>query len=144
MKRPLFHQFFSIWLALLVLTASVGLTVQQHTCLLSGAHSAAIVFQPAQHGCPPARVKQEPDQTRAAQLTRSCCEFGAHFHKLDTPSAHLAWVKAPVPALLPGWPVAPHPVPYIAAVAARWFAAHSSPPPLGGRTLLTFGGILVV
>ncbi|MBT9393875.1 hypothetical protein KLP40_11940 [Hymenobacter sp. NST-14] len=147
MKRPFRHRFFSALLALLVLTASVGLTVQQHTCRQSGHHSAAIIFRPAHHGCPPAGRTPGVHQAAAPQLTKSCCEFGAHFHKLDAPAAQLSWVKAPAPALLPLWPSAPAPALRANATAepaARWFAADSSPPPLGGRALLTFVGVLVV
>lgn len=150
MKRPLSHRLFSFWLALLVLTTSVGLAVQQHTCQQSGKHTASVIFSPARHGCPAPRPATTPDahQTGKAQLTKACCEFGAHFHKLDAPSAELAWVKAPVPALLPAWPAATvwPTVPGAPAqqLAARWHAADSSPPPRAGRVLLTFVGVLIV
>ncbi|MBX0290559.1 hypothetical protein K3G63_08930 [Hymenobacter sp. HSC-4F20] len=149
MKRPLLHRLFSIWLALLVLTTSVGLTVQQHTCRESGKHTAAIIFSPAHHGCPASKpAGHDSHQTGKAQLKKACCEFGAHFHKLDAPSAELAWVKAPVPALMPAWPAATvwPSVPTTPQLRAelRWYAADSSPPLRAGRTLLTFVSVLVV
>ncbi|MCA8829324.1 HYC_CC_PP family protein [Hymenobacter pini] len=148
MKRPLLHRLFSFWLALLVLTSSVGLTVQQHTCRQSGRHTAAVVFSPARHGCPPPQAAQHAShQTGKAQFTKACCEFGAHFHKLDVPSAHLAWVKAPLPTLLPQWPTSPVwlVVEVTPALAPQgWHASDSSPPLRAGRQLLTFVGVLVV
>ncbi|WP_019947854.1 HYC_CC_PP family protein [Hymenobacter aerophilus] len=147
MKRPLLHRLFSVWLALLVLTSSVGLAVQQHLCRQSGQRSTDIIFQAARHGCPPMQLADGPHEAGPAHLTKSCCEFGADFHKLDTASAQLSLVKAPAPALLPAWPTAPFPA-FKAAVglvpALRWYAADSSPPPLGGRALLTRVGVLVV
>ncbi|WP_460612518.1 HYC_CC_PP family protein [Hymenobacter seoulensis] len=146
MKRPLLHRLFSFWLALLVLTSSVGLTVQQHVCRQSGKHTATVIFSPAEHGCPASVATDHA--TNNAQIKKACCEFGAHFHKLDTPSAKLSWVKAPVPVLAPltdattSWPTLP-PVPLLVA-AARWYASDTSPPPLAGRDLLTFVGVLIV
>lgn len=147
MKRPLLHRLFSVWLALLVLTSSVGLAVQQHLCLQSGQRSTDVIFQPASHGCPPTEVAGGSTKAEAVHLVKSCCEFGAHFHKLDASSAQLSWVKVSAPALLPAWPAAPFPAYKAAALrqlAPRWYAADSSPPPLGGRALLTRVGVLVV
>lgn len=150
MKRPLLHRLFGIWLALLVLTTSVGLAVQQHTCRESGKHTASVIFSPTRHGCPPPKPAAHHDshQTNKAQLTKACCEFGAHFHKLDAPSAELAWVKAPAATLMPAWPAATvwpsvPPTP-LRLAEARWHAADSSPPLRAGRELLTFVGVLIV
>ncbi|TGE08221.1 hypothetical protein [Hymenobacter fodinae] len=149
MKHPLTHRLFSAWLALLVLTASVGLTVQQHTCRVSGTHTAAVIFTPAHHGCPPPAAEQGGSHaTPKAQVKSSCCEFGAHFHKLDSPSPELTWVKSLVPAVLPvwlsssEWPSAPA-APLLKG-AARWHAGDASPPLRAGRTLLTFVCTLIV
>lgn len=147
MKRPLLHRLFSVWLALLVLTSSVGLAVRQHLCHQSGQRTTDVIFQPTRHGCPPTPVANGPHQDDKAHLAKSCCEFGAHFHKLDTSLVQLSWAKVPAPALLPGWPAAPFPARKAAAFcqpASRWYAADSSPPPLGGRALLTRVGVLVV
>lgn len=147
MKRPLLHRLFSVWLALLVLTSSVGVAVQQHVCRQSGQRSTAIAFRPAHHGCPPARVADGKHQAAGATLAQACCEFGAHFHKLDAAAAQLAGVTVPAPALLPVWPAAPFPAAQAVAfrtAAPRWHASDSSPPPLGGRALLRRVGILVV
>ncbi|UPL50107.1 HYC_CC_PP family protein [Hymenobacter sublimis] len=147
MKRPLLHRLFSTWLALLVLTTSVGLTVQQHTCRQSGSRTASVIFSPAQHTCPAPKPATQQHAAKA-RLSKSCCEFGAHFHKLDTPSAELAWVKVLPPALAPAWPAATvwpaAPTAPLCQVAARWHATDSSPPPRAGRTLLTFVGVLIV
>ncbi|WP_188556647.1 HYC_CC_PP family protein [Hymenobacter glacieicola] len=147
MKRPLLHRLFSTWLALLVLTSSVGLTVQQHTCRQSGSRTTSVIFSPARHKCP-APQPATAHHSAKAQLTKSCCEFGAHFHKLDAPSAELAWVKVPPVALAPAWPAVTG-WPAVSAtplgqVAARWHAADSSPPARAGRALLTFVGVLIV
>lgn len=149
MERPLLHRLLSCWLALLVLTSSVGLTVQQHTCRQSGHRSASVVFSPARHGCPPVQARQHNlKQAGPTKLTASCCEFGAHFHKLDAPSAELSWLKVPAPAVMPEWPApimwAAHPAPARLAGPQGWHAADSSPPPRAGRQLLTFVGVLVV
>ncbi|WP_426490898.1 hypothetical protein [Hymenobacter sp. 102] len=148
MKRPLLHRLFSFWLALLILTSSVGLTVQQHTCRQSGRHTAAVIFSPIRHGCPPPRaIQHNSHQTSKAQLPKSCCEFGAHFHKLDAPSAELCWLTYPLPTVLPQWPASPvWPIVAAAPVGAPqgWHASDSSPPLRAGRQLLTFVGVLVV
>lgn len=149
MKRPLIHRLFSIWLALLVLTASVGLAVQQHTCRVSGLQTAAVIFTPAQHGCPPPAAEQaEAHTTGKALVKASCCEFGAHFHKLDVPSSELTWVKSLVPAVAPAWLAAVEwpnaPMALLLKGAARWHAGDTSPPLRAGRTLLAFVCTLVV
>ncbi|WP_088842992.1 hypothetical protein [Hymenobacter gelipurpurascens] len=149
MKRSLTHRLFSAWLALLVLTASVGLTVQQHTCRVSGLQTASVIFAPAHHGCPPPTAEHtDAHATGKALVKASCCEFGAHFHKLDAPSPELTWVKTLVPAFSPAWlpaqewpsaPAAP-----LLQGAARWHAGDASPPLRAGRKLLTFVCTLVV
>ncbi|RSK47009.1 HYC_CC_PP family protein [Hymenobacter rigui] len=148
MKRPLLHRLFSFWLALLVLTSSVGLTVQQHTCRQSGRHTASVVFSPVRHGCPaPPVAKHSSHQTGTTRLAKACCEFGAHFHKLDAPSAKLVVTKIPAPLAVPTWPAAPvWPVAAAPRLSVRpqWHATDSSPPPRAGRQLLVFVGVLVV
>jgi hypothetical protein len=149
MKRPLTHRIFSAWLALLVLTASVGLTVQQHTCRVSGTHTAAVIFAPAHHGCPaPAVEKAGSHATSKAQVKSACCEFGAHFHKLDAPSPELTWAKTLVPGFIPAWLAAPEwpsvPAAPLLNGASLWHAGDTSPPLRAGRTLLTFVCTLIV
>lgn len=141
----------SLWLALLVLTASVGLTVQQHTCHVSGQTQRAVVLTP-HHGCAPAGQPEagcrKPAAPAKATLKAGCCEFSAHHHKVDAPAHDLGLGKIPVPAfvaVLPAPPVWPLPVAASAATETRLLhAADSSPPPLAGRALLTFVGVLVV
>lgn len=147
-KRPLAHRLFSVWLALLVLTSSVGLAVQQHTCRVSGQHTAHVVFSTAQHGCPPAMPVAEAGQPAKAKLQKSCCEFSAQHYKVDLPTAGVKALKLVPPAfidwLLPSaWPQAPLTSP-ARAQAAIWHAADASPPRPAGRQLLTFVCLLVV
>ncbi len=141
-----FRRLLSLVLAVLVLTASVGLTVQRHTCRLSGHSQVALsVSGPrALRGC------DEDEQLAPAPLLQPdrCCDFSSHLHKLTTPAHKLAAkVLVPAPPLLVLWLPAPtwapvaqahiHPLP-------GWFAADSSPPPLGGRALLAWACTLVV
>jgi hypothetical protein len=144
--HSLFRRFVSLLLAVLVLTASVGLTVQRHTCRMSGRSNVDVLVpgQLALRGCNGRRLP-----TKAAVAKDNCCDVSSHLHKLSAPAHGLAAkVLVPAPLLavwLPGmiWPMAtalavPEPS------GPRWFAADSSPPPLGGRGLLTFVCTLVV
>ncbi|MCC2548673.1 hypothetical protein LJY25_19650 [Hymenobacter sp. BT175] len=148
MKRPFAHRLFSAWLALLVLTASVGLTVQRHACYLSGQQTVSVVLAP-QHRCPaPAGVS--PVQSTAALVKKasSCCEFHAQQHKLSAHAAPGA-LKSLLPPLLLGlpasscWAAAAFPTKVAVASAPGVYAA-SFPPPRAGRALLIFVGTLVV
>ncbi|QIX62776.1 hypothetical protein HER32_16995 [Hymenobacter sp. BT18] len=148
MKRPLAHRLFSVWLALLVLTSSVGLAVQQHTCRVSGKHTAHVVFSTAQHGCPPAMPVAESGKHPKTKLQKTCCEFSAQHHKVDLPTAGINVLKLVPPALLDwqpasAWTQAPL-APSVLAQAAIWHAADASPPRPAGRQLLTFFCLLVV
>ena len=145
MKRSALHRLLSAFLALLVLTSSVGLTVQRHTCRQSGHTTAGVIFSTPRHGCPPPQPGAH--QARAA-LKSACCDFSAHLHKLDAAAADVVGGKllpAPFVALLPapGWQRGA-PVPARSAAAARWHAADSPPPPRSGRALLAFVCTLVV
>ncbi|WP_157547608.1 hypothetical protein [Hymenobacter sp. DG25A] len=149
MKRPLAHRLFSAWLALLVLTASVGFTVQQHVCRTSGQRTAQLVFTTPHHGCAasmPVAGKASPGK---AQLKAPCCDFKAHLHKLSVPGTEHAWSKVLLPVwvtatfVAPGWPGIP-PV-SLARQASAWHASDSSPPGArAGRGLLVFVCTLVV
>jgi hypothetical protein len=143
--HSLFRRFVSLLLAVLVLTATVGLTVQRHTCRISGRTkvSVAVPGQAAAAGCnmlAPLRPV----------VKDNCCDFSSHVHKLSAPAHELAGkVLVPVPALTAWvpealcWPVrAAGELPE--AAAPRWFAADSSPPPRSGRALLVFVCTLVV
>ena len=140
-----FRRLVSLLLAVLVLTASVGLTVQRLTCRMSGRTTVAlsVTGRAALHGC----TGEMAPTTPAAK--DNCCDFSSHLHKLSLP-AHADVVKVLVPtpefvAWQPAlaWPMAPAVV-MPAASGPRWFAADSSPPPLGGRGLLAFVCTLVV
>lgn len=149
MKRPLAHRLFSAWLALLVLTASVGLTVQQHVCRMSGQHTAQVVFAAPHHGCPAPMATAAPAQAGKAQLKAACCDFKAFRHKLSAPTTDHTWSKAAVPVALalPAAPAAWLQVPKRTWLqpAAGWYASDTSPPGHpAGRALLTLVCTLVV
>jgi predicted secreted protein len=133
-------------MALFVLLTSVGLTVQSHTCRSSGRSTAAIIFSAPEHKCPPASqarlVKAAHALGGKAQLKSACCEFGAHFHKLDATSQHLDQTKYLTPPTLLALLTEPVEPAFSSArrlsVARPWHAADSSPPRRAGRQLLTF------
>lgn len=149
MKRPLSHRLFSALLALLVLTASVGMTVQQHTCHLSGSRTASVVFSVPQHRCPAPKPEAGHHlHSSQTHLKAACCDFSAHLHKLDAPTSALTWAKLlPTPIVVtwwptPSWPILPPAL--LVAQADAWHAADSSPPLRAGRVLLSFIGVLVI
>jgi len=143
-KRPILHRLFSGLLALLILTTSVGLTVQRHTCRSSGHATASVIFSRPHHGCPAPKADVHRAKT---QLRGACCDFSAHFHKLDASSSDLAWAKqlaAPFVAVGPllSWQLeAPA---HFWTQIRSWDASDSSSPPRGGRDLLAFACTLVV
>ena len=146
MKRPISHRFFS---ALLVLTASVGMTVQQHTCRESGSRTASVVFTTPQHRCPaPKPESGHHNHSGQAKIKAACCDFSAHLHKVDAPTPELAWAKLlPAPFIAPAWPAPAWPAlppALLIAEAEAWHAADSSPPLRAGRILLLFIGVLVI
>lgn len=141
-----FRRFVSLLLAVLVLFASVGLTVQRHTCRVSGRSQVAVAVPGhlALSGCDGQLAPRRP------AVKGSCCDFSSHVHKLSAPSQELmakvlvrtpllaAWLPAPV------WPVVVPAAGRGAGWAPCWFAADSSPPPRGGRGLLAFVCALIV
>ena len=146
MRRPLAHRLLSLFLAVLVLTASVGLTVQQHTCRLSGRSKASVALlnPAAMRGCG-GRLATTPPR-----IKDNCCDFSSHLHKLNAPAHELTMAKVLLPAMpalwlpLQSWPTVPQAPAATAVTGMRWYAADSSPPPLGGRGLLVRSGKLVV
>jgi len=148
-KRSISHRLFSAWLALLVLTASVGMTVQQHVCRESGSRTTSVVFSTPQHRCPaPKPASEQHTHSRQTQLKAACCEFSAHLHKLDAPTPEITWAKLlPTPLLATWWPAFTWPTlppTLLVAQADAWHAADNSPPLRAGRILLAFIGVLVV
>ena len=139
------HHLVSLLLAVLVLTASVGLTVQRSTCRMSGRSTVDVLLagQNTQRGCGGLLVPSWPI------LKDNCCDHSSHLHKLSAPAHELAAkVLVPVPLLAVFtvavvWPfVVAEEVPKTGG--PHWFAADSSPPPRGGRGLLVFVCTLVV
>ncbi len=145
-SRPsLLRRLVSLLLAVLVLTASVGLAVQRLTCRMSGRSQVEVSVpgQLALRGCAGHLAPATP------VAKDGCCDFSSHLHKLSAPAHELA-AKVLVPApllvvLMPAtaWPVAAHEL-APAMRGPRWFAADSSPPPRSGRGLLAFVCTLVV
>ena len=141
-----FRRLVSLLLAILVLITSVGLTVQRLTCRMSGRSTVAVsVASRAElRGC---LGELAPATSKAAD---GCCDLSKHEHKLSSPAHELAAkILVPVPAMVAVMPLLDWPVPQAAAAAEaatgpRWFAADTSPPPLGGRALLAFACTLEV
>ena len=133
-----FRRFVSLLLAVLVLTASVGLTVQRLTCRMSGRSTVTVAVAGAAGADPAGCPGASAPTTLAAEGT--CCDFSKQLHKLSVPAAELAAKTLPPAPLLVA----------LAATALHWpaaptaFAADTSPPPRGGRTLLAFACTLVV
>ncbi|WP_152560145.1 hypothetical protein [Hymenobacter sp. IS2118] len=139
------HRLVSVMLAVLVLTTSVGLTVQRLTCNLSGRSMVAVSVP----GRADLRGCTEELVPATSQATDNCCDFSQQVHKLSvavhelvTKVLLLAPLPATVAALELAWPAGPALV-FSQTTAPRWFAADSSPP-LGGRGLLVFVCTLVV
>lgn len=140
-----FRRLVSLLLAVLVLTTSVGLTVQRLTCRMSGRSTVAffVAGQADLRGCTGELAPTTP------AVKDNCCDFSKQVHKLTLPTHELA-SKTLVPAPLLAVEVPALSWPKLAAGARlqdsgpRWFAADSSPPPLSGRGLLTFVCTLVV
>jgi hypothetical protein len=140
-----FRRFLCLLLAALVLTTSVGLTVQRLTCRMSGRSTVAVSV--AGHADLRGCTGEAAPATPTAK--DNCCDFSKQLHKLSSPVHELtAKIIAPAPllAVLPrknAWR-ALAPAASAVASAPRWFAADASPPPRGGRGLLVFVGKLEV
>ena len=142
-----FRRLVSLLLAVLVLTASVGIKVQRYTCRVSGRSEVSILVPgqaTALRGC----IEQQATTKPIAK--DNCCDLISHLHQLATP-AHEVVAKAlsnnqlPViwqPAATTWRPAIPKTT--VEKCGPRWFAADSSPPPRGGRRLLSFVCALVV
>ena len=144
-RYSLLRRVVSLLLSVLVLTSSVGLTVQRLTCRMSGRSvvSVAVAVQPAPRGC------TGPIFAAQVKANDQCCDFSSHLHKLSAPAHELAAkVLVPVPMLAAWVPALAWrevaAMPLFETGSPRLFAADSSPPPLGGRGLLAFVCTLVV
>ncbi len=140
------RRLVGLLLAVLVLTASVGLTVQRHTCRISG-RSRVEIAVPGQLAFRGYTGQLAPARPIAQD---NCCDFSSHLHQLSAPALELvAKVLLPVPVFVAwqpagiAWPVPPR-AGALQIAAPRWFAADSSPPARGGRGLLAFACTLVV
>ncbi|QIL77454.1 hypothetical protein [Hymenobacter sp. HDW8] len=149
MKRPLTHRIFSGLLALLILAASVGLTVQRRTCHISGRSTANFTFSAAVDACQPSNEALHCSVSATSQWRQACCDLATDLHKLSAPAPatlggkFLAGLAINTWATSSVWPPVPD-APLLAQAAYRWYASDASPPPRAGRLLLAFGCILVV
>lgn len=147
-KRSVTHRLFSGLLALLVLAASVGLTVQRRTCHLSGRRTAALTLTAPADACQP-QVAAAQCCADALQFREACCDLATDFHQLSASApAALGGKFLPSPAInswLPTtvWPPFPA-APLLAQAATHWHASDTSPPPRAGRVWLTFACTLVI
>ena len=140
------RRLVSVLLAVLVLITSVGLTVQRLTCRTSGQSTVvvSVAGRAELRGCMDELAPATP------KVQDGCCDFSKQEHKLSSPAHELAAkILVPVPVLLmavpsSGWPIAPATEFSMIGTGPRWFAADTSPPPLGGRALLAFACILEV
>lgn len=143
--HSLFRRLVSLMLAVLVLTASVGLTVQRRACRISGRSKVDVTVL----GRAPLQDCNKQLAPAAAVVKDNCCDTSSHVHKLSAPGLeHAAKVLVPVAdfvAWVPEsmWPQRPA-MGTLLDVCPRWFAADSSPPPLAGRALLAFVCTLTV
>jgi len=141
------RRFVSLLLAALVLTASVGLTVQRQTCRMSGRSLVAVSVASA-----PARWAGCGGRPVAAGplVKKGCCDFQSHLHKLSAPAHDAAAGNVLLPAPLPAaWllPVANFRAARFSPRALKtglWWLARAPAPPLGGREFLVFACTLVV
>lgn len=139
-SHSLFRRLVSLLLAALVLITSVGLTVQRLTCRMSGQSSVAVSMsgRAELHGCMGELAPATP------KAVDGCCDFSKQEHRLSSPVHELAAkILMPVPAMsvvvpLLNWPALTADAVSLADAGPGWFAADASPPPLGGRALLTF------
>ena len=141
----LFRRLVSLLLAVLVVTVSVGFTVQRSTCRMSGRSTVEVLLagQTAQRGCGGQPVLARPF------LKDNCCDYSSHLHKLSAPAHELAakvLVLSPLLAIFTVAVAGPFVMAEDASMmgAPRWFAADSLFPPRAGRRLLAFICTLVV
>ena len=83
--KTLLKKSVCLWLSLAVLLGSVGLTVSEHICLVSG--KVILSYEHSKHqGDPCAKQKHEAKATACAKpvLKSKCCAYKLDQHKLET------------------------------------------------------------
>ncbi|MDX5345862.1 MAG: hypothetical protein LPJ89_02640 [Hymenobacteraceae bacterium] len=134
MKGLTRHIAFTFLLCFSVLFSSVGMTLQEHFCLMSGEP----VEQTNDHCCTKDEAKAEKTDGE------NCCELHTEHQKLE-PVQQLKTFSLQLPAFFP----APQTFSFVPEQVAvqqtdlSLFYSDSSPP-LAGRNLLTFIQILIV
>jgi hypothetical protein len=145
-RHSLFRRLVSLQLAMLVLAASVGLTVQTQTCRMSGRSQTDISIpgRASLAGC------RAPEAASVAPVAEDdCCDISSHLHKVLTPAHELAaktLVAGPLLAVLEPsllWH-RPQAAGFVGKADQHWSADDASPPPLGGRRFLAWVCTLVV
>jgi hypothetical protein len=98
--KTLLKRSVVLWLSLAVLLSSVGLTVSEHICLISGK-----VMLSYEHKEDPCTKHEKTDCKNAGQeqlIKKKCCEFKLDQHKLELAAQvkltqfSFAWVAQPV------------------------------------------------
>lgn len=81
-RYSLFRRFVGLMLAVLVLTASVGLRVQRHTCRMSGRSKVDVTVpgRAPRRGC-----NNEPVKAKTVAKD-NCCDTSSLLHKLSGPA----------------------------------------------------------
>lgn len=134
--KTLLKKSVSLWLCLMVLLSSVGLTMSEHICLTSG--KVMLSYQ----------VKQDPCQKHASsntktdckipageqQFKKKCCEFKLDQHKLELASQvkltqfSFTWI-APQFTFIPVFPT-------VLKAEQEVYQYTNTSPPLYGKNLL--------
>lgn len=136
--EALLRKYVCLWLSLAVLIGSVGLTVSEHICLISGKVQLTYNHLAAAHQSDPCSKKHEPSDCRKPAekpvVKKKCCEFKLDQHKLEL-AAQLklkqfafTWVAAPL-TFSPAFPT-------VLQTEQEVLQYTNSSPPLYGKKLL--------
>ncbi|KAA9338869.1 HYC_CC_PP family protein [Adhaeribacter soli] len=83
--KTLLNKSVCLWLSLMVLLSSVGLTVGQHICLTSG--KVMFSFELKEDPCTKHAAEADCKIPEAGQtVSKKCCDFKLDQHKLDLAS----------------------------------------------------------
>ncbi|MFC5269595.1 HYC_CC_PP family protein [Adhaeribacter terreus] len=130
--KTLLKRSVSLWLSLAVLLGSVGLTVSEHICLISGK-----VMLSYEHKEDPCKAHGETDCEKPGiepVAKKKCCEFKLDQHKLEQAAQQkltqfaFVWI-APATTFSPVFPI-------VLATQQEVFTYANSSPPLYGKNLL--------
>jgi hypothetical protein len=131
--KTLLNRYICFWLSLMVLLSSVGLTMSEHICLISG--KVMLSYEVKQDPCQKPGKSDCEKATNKPVIKKKCCEFKLDHQKLEAATAHklshytFSWIT-PQPAFLPVFPTIFRSLPEPALHYA------DSSPPLYGKNLL--------